>query len=81
MALRRWNERGEAGDESERFELEGGCAIRPRFLEVQSHVAVVDDLEPVVNDPPFCGLSPALRAISEIAWESYRRFPSLPLFG
>ena len=45
----RRHQRREAGDESERREVDGGGSVGPRTLEVEADVSVVEDGEPVIG--------------------------------
>ena len=50
MAARGRNKSRQPRNEGERLHLDGSGAVRPRLLEVQLHVPIVQDLQPVVGE-------------------------------
>jgi hypothetical protein len=50
MALWRRDQGGESRNEGQRSQFHRRGAVRPRFLELQLHGSVVEDLEPVVGE-------------------------------
>ena len=75
----RRNQGSKASDESERRKLDRGGAVGPRPLELQAHVAVVENLETVVGQGRT---QEASNAIDKFSWRAsvsrealYRRAP------
>ena len=50
MPLRRRDERSQSSDQGERRKIDGARAIGPGLLELQSHVAVAEDLETIIGE-------------------------------